>query len=204
MDYGPLPTQAEVFGALNGLMEGEDVVISATDSIPGDLQAPWQAYSLLQYHVEHAFPYMGYGIPATMGVKPTRPEAEMVVTVGDGTCQVLPVELAIVIQENIGVICVPPQNCSLCSIETLSESRGSQRFGTKYRRCGEGSHLTNEQIIDGVDVAASARFWGLDVLEAHTIAEFRETYHRAGASDRPTMIHIKTDLYSPSPPGSNW
>ena len=55
-----------------------------------------------------------------------------------------------------------------------------------------------------VDIAANARSWGLDVLEVHTIAEFKEAYRKAEASDRPTMIHIETDLYGPNPPGSSW
>lgn len=39
----PLPAQTEVFGALNELMGDEDVVINAAGSMPGDLQALWQA-----------------------------------------------------------------------------------------------------------------------------------------------------------------
>jgi len=59
-------------------------------------------------------------------------------------------------------------------------------------------------VCDGVDIAANARSWGLDVLEVHTIAEFKEAYRQAEASDRPTMIHIETDLYGPNPPGASW
>ena len=204
LDHGPLPAQTEVFGALNELMGEEDVVINAAGSMPGDLQALWQARSPLQYHVEYAFSCMGYEVPAAMGVKLARPEAEVVAIVGDGTYQMLPMELATVVQENIKVIYVLLQNYGFCSIGALSESRGSQRFGTKYRRRGEGSHLADEQVIDGVDIAANARSWGLDVLEVHTIAEFKEAYRQAEASDRPTMIHIETDLYGPNPPGSSW
>ena len=204
LGHGPLPAQTEVFGALNELMGDEDVVINAAGSMPGDLQALWQARSPLQYHVEYAFSCMGYEVPAAMGVKLARPGAEVVAIVGDGTYQMLPMELATVVQENIKVIYVLLQNYGFCSIGALSESRGSQRFGTKYRRRGEGSHLADEQVIDGVDIAANARSWGLDVLEVHTIAEFKEAYRKAEASDRPTMIHIETDLYGPNPPGSSW
>ena len=180
------------------------MVINAAGSMPGDLQALWQARSPLQYHVEYAFSCMGYEVPAAMGVKLARPDAEVVSIVGDGTYQMLPMELATVVQENIKVIYVLLQNYGFCSIGALSESHGSQRFGTKYRRRGEGSHLADEQVIDGVDIAANARSWGLDVLEVHTIEEFKEAYRKAEASDRPTMIHIETDLYGPNPPGSSW
>ena len=58
--------------------------------------------------------------------------------------------------------------------------------------------------IAGVDIAANARSWGIDVLEVHTIEEFKEAYKAAAASDRATMIHIETDLMGPNPPGSSW
>ena len=55
-----------------------------------------------------------------------------------------------------------------------------------------------------MDIAANARSWGLEVLEARTIEEFKQAYRAATTSDRPTMIHIETDLYGPNPPGSSW
>ena len=65
----PLPAQTEVFGALNGLMGPEDVIINAAGSMPGDLQCLWRATSPVQYHVEYAYSCMGYEIPAALGVR---------------------------------------------------------------------------------------------------------------------------------------
>ena len=59
-------------------------------------------------------------------------------------------------------------------------------------------------VCDGVDIAANARSWGLDVLEVHTIEEFKEAYARAHAGEEAAMIHIETDLYGPNPPSSSW
>ena len=64
-------------------------------------------------------------IPAGLGCKLARPESEVVSIVGDGTYQMLPMELATVVQENIKVIYVLLQNYGFCSIGSLSESRGS-------------------------------------------------------------------------------
>ena len=177
---------------------------NAAGSMPGDLQALWQAKTPVQYHVEYAFSCMGYEVPAAMGVKLARPQSEVVSIVGDGTYQMLPMELATVAQEGIKVIYVLLQNYGFASIGALSESRGSQRFGTKYRQRGTGSHLEDMDTIAGVDIAANARSWGIDVLEVHTIEEFKEAYKAAAASDRATMIHIETDLMGPNPPGSSW
>lgn len=147
---------------------------------------------------------MGYEIPAALGAKLARPQSEVVSIVGDGTYQMLPMELATVAQEGIKVIYVLLQNYGFASIGALSESRGSQRFGTKYRKRGTGSHLEDEQNIPGVDIAANAASWGIDVIEVSTIEEFKDAYRKAEASDKATMIHIETDLYGPNPPGSSW
>ena len=204
LGHGPLPAQTEVFGALNELMGDEDIVINAAGSMPGDLQALWQARTPVQYHVEYAFSCMGYEIPAALGCKLARPESEVVSIVGDGTYQMLPMELATVVQENIKVIYVLLQNYGFCSIGALSESRGSQRFGTKYRQRGAGSHLDDTETVKGVDIAANAESWGLKVYRVSSIEDFKKAYAEAHAGDEAAMIHIETDLYGPNPPGSSW
>ena len=204
LGHGPLPAQTEVFGALNELMGPDDIVINAAGSMPGDLQALWRARTPVQYHVEYAFSCMGYEIPAALGCKLARPESEVVSIVGDGTYQMLPMELATVVQENIKVIYVLLQNYGFCSIGSLSESRGSQRFGTKYRQRGGGSHLEDAETVRGVDIAANAESWGLKVYRVSTIEEFKEAYALAHAGEEAAMIHIETDLYGPNPPSSSW
>ena len=204
LGHGPLPAQTEVFGALNELMGDEDIVINAAGSMPGDLQALWQARTPVQYHVEYAFSCMGYEIPAALGCKLARSESEVVSIVGDGTYQMLPMELATVVQENIKVIYVLLQNYGFCSIGALSESRGSQRFGTKYRQRGAGSHLEDTETVKGVDIAANAESWGLKVYRVSSIEDFKKAYAEAHAGDEAAMIHIETDLYGPNPPGSSW
>lgn len=202
-DHGPLPAQTEVFGALNELMGDNDVVINAAGSMPGDLQCLWQARNPLQYHVEYAFSTMGYEIPAAMGVKLALPDSEVVAIVGDGTYQMLPMELATIVQEGLKVIFVLLQNYGFASIGGLSESLGSQRFGTRYRKGGGEAHTVDSALLP-VDIAANAESWGIKVLRVATIAEFKEAYGRAVAMDRAVMIHIETDLLGPNPPGSSW
>lgn len=203
LDHGPLPAQTEVFGALNEMLGERDTVINAAGSMPGDLQALWQAKSDQQYHVEYAFSCMGYEIPAALGVKLARPEAEVVAIVGDGTYQMLPMELATVAQEGVKVIYVLLQNYGFASIGALSESHGSQRFGTRYRKGGGCSHTLEGDKL-GVDIAKNAESWGIAVERVSTIEQFRAAYERAHAAEEATLIHIETDLYGPNPPSSSW
>ena len=199
----PLPAQTEVFGALNELMDDDDVVINAAGSMPGDLQALWRARTPLQYHLEYAYSCMGYEIPAAMGVKlAVGDDHEVVAIVGDGTYQMLPMEIATMAQEGIKVILVLLQNHGFASIGALSESRGSQRFGTRYKVRSTSGRLDGEDVP--FDLAANAASWGADVLRCHGIAEFRENYAKAAASDRTTVLYIETDLFGPNPPGTAW
>ncbi len=202
-NHGPLPAQTEVFGALNELMGDTDVIINAAGSMPGDLQCLWQARTPVQYHVEYAFSTMGYEIPAAMGVKLALPDSEVVAIVGDGSYQMLPMELATIVQEGLKVILVLLQNHGYASIGALSESHGSQRFGTRYRSGGGESHTVDAELLP-VDIAANAESWGITVLRVGSIAEFRTAYAEAVAMDRAVMIHIETDLVGPNPPGSSW
>lgn len=198
-----LPAQTEVFGALNDMMGDNDVVINAAGSMPGDLQCLWQAKTPVQYHVEYAFSCMGYEIPAAMGVKMALPDSEVVAIVGDGTYQMLPMELATVVQENIKVIYVLLQNYGFSSIGALSESHGSQRFGTRYRM-GDGNPHNEDGELLPVDIAKNAESWGIKVLKVHTIEEFRDAYRQAEKSERAVMIHIETNLFGPNPPNCSY
>ena len=203
-DHTPLPAQTEVFGALNELMGPADVVINAAGSMPGDLQCLWRAPNPAQYHVEYAYSTMGYEIPAAMGVKIAVGDGrEVVAIVGDGSYQMLPMELATIVSEGLKVIIVLLDNHGFASIGALSESRGSQRFGTTYRmRNPKTGRLDGEDVP--FDLAANAASWGADVLRCASMAEFRDNYAKAARAGHTTVLHIETDLYGPNPPGTAW
>ena len=199
----PLPAQTEIFGALNEMMGDRGVLINAAGSMPGDLQALWRAKTPEQYHVEYAFSTMGYEIPAALGVKLAAPDSEVVAIVGDGAYQMLPMELATIVQEGLKVIIVLLQNYGFASIGALSESRGSQRYGTQYRKDGK-THRDEGTELRDVDLAMNARSWGFDVIEVSSVEAFKEAFREAEASPRSTLIHVETDLKGPSPDSISW
>lgn len=198
-----LPAQTEIFGALNDLMGDEDIVINAAGSMPGDLQALWKARSPIQYHLEYGYSCMGYELPASLGAKMARPDSEVVAIIGDGTFQMAPQEIATIVAERMKVILVILQNHGWSSIGALSESRGSQRFGTKYRMRNEDSGLLDGEKLP-FDIPANIRSYGIEVEEVSDTAAFREAYRRAEARDQATAIVVNTDLYGPNPPGNSW
>ncbi|SEF32240.1 3D-(3,5/4)-trihydroxycyclohexane-1,2-dione acylhydrolase (decyclizing) [Amycolatopsis pretoriensis] len=200
--HGPLPAQTEILGALQDVLDDQDVVINAAGSLPGDLQMLWRARDPKAYNVEYAYSCMGYEVAAGLGVKLAAPEREVVVLVGDGSYLMMAQELVTMVSEGLKVIVVLVQNHGFASIGSLSESLGSQRFGTQYRYRGDTGQLDGGVLP--VDLAANAASLGAHVLRATTVDEFRAAMAHAKAANETTVVHVETDLCGPNPPGSGW
>jgi 3D-(3,5/4)-trihydroxycyclohexane-1,2-dione acylhydrolase (decyclizing) len=188
--HEPLPSQAEVIGAVNAAAGPADVVVCAAGSMPGDLHKLWRARDPKGYHVEYGYSCMGYEIPGGMGVKLAAPEREVFVMVGDGSYLMLPGELATAVAEGIKIVVVLVQNHGYASIGALSRSVGDREFGTKY--------------APGVDLAANAESLGARVLRTATIAEFRTALEEAKAADGPVVVHVEVDRYAGVPSDESW
>ncbi|MGW1787348.1 thiamine pyrophosphate-dependent enzyme, partial [Streptomyces sp. NPDC002143] len=200
---GDLPAQTQILGALNDVLDDRAVVINAAGSMPGDLQQLWRARDPKAYHVEYAYSCMGYEVAAGVGAKMADPTREVVVLVGDGSYLMMAQEIVTMVSEGLKVIVVLVQNHGFASIGALSESLGSQRFGTKYRYRDGSSGLLDGEVLP-VDLAANASSLGADVLHATSVEEFRSAMEKAKAATRTTVVHVETDLYGPNPPGHGW
>ncbi|MFD5293624.1 3D-(3,5/4)-trihydroxycyclohexane-1,2-dione acylhydrolase (decyclizing) [Streptomyces mutabilis] len=200
---GELPAQTQIIGALREVLDDRAVVINAAGSLPGDLQQLWRARDPKAYHVEYAYSCMGYEVAAGVGAKMADPSREVVVLVGDGSYLMMAQEIVTMVSEGLKVIVVLVQNHGFASIGSLSESLGSQRFGTKYRYRNGDSGLLDGEVLP-VDLAANAASLGADVLHAASVDEFRTAMEKAKAADRTTVVHVETDLYGPNPPGHGW
>ena len=76
---------------------------------------------------------MGYECAAGIGAKMACPDREIYVMVGDGNYLMMNNEIVTAIQEGIKFTIILLNNNGFGSIGGLSQSIGSQRFGTKYR-----------------------------------------------------------------------
>jgi 3D-(3,5/4)-trihydroxycyclohexane-1,2-dione acylhydrolase (decyclizing) len=204
--HSPLPSQSEVIGVVNELSEPRDVVVCAAGSMPGDLHKLWRTRDPKGYHVEYGFSCMGYEIAGGLGVKMAAPDREVFVMVGDGSYLMMAQELVTSVQEHVKLVVVLVQNHGFASIGALSESLGSQRFGTSYRyRSGDaetGGRLDGDLLP--VDLAANAESLGADVLRVSTIDELRSALIKAKDSERTTVVHVETDPLVPSPSSESW
>lgn len=198
-----LPGQPEIIGAVQAGAAPADVVVQAAGSLPGDLQKLWRVTDPLGYHVEYAFSTMGYEIAGGLGVRrgldALGDDRDVIVLVGDGSYLMLHGELATIVAERIKIVIVLIDNRGYASIGHLSETVGSQRFGTSYRYRGEDRP---------VDLAANARSYGIAVTEIHpgpqATGELTAAITKAKSSSTATLIYIASDPLIYAPDGEGW
>jgi len=203
LGHGPLPAQSEVIGVVNRVSGPHDVVVCAAGSMPGDLHKLWRTRDPKGYHVEYGYSCMGYEIAGGLGVKLADPEREVFVLVGDGSYLMMAQELVTAIQEGLKLTIVVVQNHGFASIGALSESLGSQRFGTRYRfRDPETGALDGGKLP--VDLAANAASMGADARAVTTVADLEAALRAAVDSPRTTVIEVETDPLVGAPDSEAW
>lgn len=217
--FTPLPSQNEIIGATNRAMDPADVVVCAAGSLPGDLHKMWRIRDSFGYHVEYAYSCMGYEIPGGLGVKrATLAEAaaggtrrDVVVMVGDGSYLMMHTELVTAVAERIKLIVVLIQNHGYASIGALSESLGSQRFGTKYRSLERENHTFDDGEKLPIDLALNAESLGVKVIRVapgeHVIADLEAAVTAAKAAPEnggPVLIYIESDPLLDAPDSESW
>lgn len=200
-----LLTQGEVLGLVNELSDPRDVVLCAAGSMPGDLHKTWRVRDRRGYHVEYGYSCMGYEVPASLGIRWADPTRDVFAMVGDGGYLMMPTELVTAVQERTKVIVVLVQNHGFHSIGSLSQSLGSQRYGTAYRGRGDGGRLDGDRLP--VDLAANARSLGAHVIEVHDRAGLEVAIREAKAAPAdggPVVIHVETDPMVFGPDSGSW
>ena len=108
--------------------------------------------------------------------------------VGDGSYLMMAQELVTAVQEDVKLIVVLVQNHGFASIGALSESLGSQRFGTRYRYRDPGTGALDGDKLP-VDLAANAASLGADVRSVSTASRTsRPRCARPRAAERTTVV----------------
>jgi len=206
------PGQSEIIGAVQSATAPRDVIVQAAGSLPGDLHKLWRVRDTLGYHVEYAFSCMGYEIAGGLGVKrgleALGDDRDVVIMVGDGSYLMLNSELVTAVAEGIKIIVILVQNHGYASIGHLSETVGSERFGTAYRAYDSATRNFQGGDVLPVDLAMNARSYGLDVIEVApgtgAIDDLKAAVAAAKASEKATFIHIESDPLLYAPDGEGW
>jgi 3D-(3,5/4)-trihydroxycyclohexane-1,2-dione acylhydrolase (decyclizing) len=203
-DQAPMFAQSAVIGAVNAAAAPGDVLVCAAGSMPGDLHKLWRAREPAEYHVEYGYSCMGYEVPGGIGVRLADPGREVFVMVGDGSWLMMPGELATAIQEGVKLVIVLVDSGGYASIGALSDSVGGGRFGTQLRRRGADGRIALDGEPLGIDLAANAASFGVEVLRPQSVAELGEALATARAASETTVVYVRTDPQVGVPGYESW
>jgi 3D-(3,5/4)-trihydroxycyclohexane-1,2-dione acylhydrolase (decyclizing) len=185
---GPLPTDAQVMGAVNRAAGPRDVVVCAAGSLPNELQKLWRTADGKGFHLEYGYSCMGYEIPGAIGVRMASPDREVFALMGDGGYLMMNSELSTSVMLGHKIILVLLDNRGYGCINRLQQACGSPPFNNLLQDCLQG-----EDGAPVIDFAAHAAAMGATAEKVGGIAELEQALKRAKQSPRSHVIVIDTD-----------
>jgi 3D-(3,5/4)-trihydroxycyclohexane-1,2-dione acylhydrolase (decyclizing) len=183
-------SQTRVLIELNKLLKDDDIIVSASGSLPSDLERVWQTKDRGTYHLEYGFSCMGYEVPGALGVKIAEPEKEVYAFVGDGGFLMSHAELYTSIQEGRKINVLLFDNHGHQCIHNLQRSQGIDTFGTVFRhREAKTGGLTGQYAP--VDYSSIAKGYGAKVYKVENLADLKIAIDQSKKDEVSTLIEIK-------------
>ncbi len=193
----PLPSDAQVIGAVNRNSGDEAIVVCAAGGLPGELHKLWRTKRPGGYHLEYGYSCMGYEIAGGLGVKLARPSAEVTVMLGDGSYLMMNSEIATSVSLGRKLIVVVLDNRGFGCIDRLQNACGGASFNNLFDEgtAGEEPHI---------DFAGHAAALGALSEKVTGIGELEMALERARAAERTYVIVIDTDPKVVTEAGGHW
>jgi len=191
-----LPSDAQVIGAVQRARENA-VLVCAAGGLPGELHKLWKANGPGNYHMEYGFSTMGYEIAGGLGVKLARPDADVVVMVGDGSYMMMNSEIATSVMLGAKLTIVLLDNAGYGCINRLQMATGGANFNNLLK---DTHHVT----LPNIDFAAHAASMGAMSRKVSSIAELETALQETESNDRTTVIVIDTDPLVTTDEGGHW
>jgi 3D-(3,5/4)-trihydroxycyclohexane-1,2-dione acylhydrolase (decyclizing) len=199
---GVLPYDAEVIGAVRDShtdSPARDIVVCAAGTVPAELHKLWRASKPGGYHVEYGYSCMGYEIAGALGAKMARPDAEVIVIVGDGSYMMLNAELATSVMLGHKLIVVLLDNRGYGCIQRLQTATGNAAFNNMLDDCvPEGGARST------IDFAMNARSMGATAVHVKDVAELKTAMVAARAATATQVIVIDTTHERTTAEGGCW
>ncbi len=192
-----LPSDAQVIGAVQRARGSEAILVCASGGLPGELHKLWQPGAPGSYHMEYGFSTMGYEIAGGLGVKLARPEADVIVMVGDGSYMMMNSEIASSIMLGAKLTIVVLDNGGFGCINRLQMATGGANFNNLLKD-------TKHVVLPGIDFAAHAASMGAVARKVGSIAELESALKEAEGDDRTSVVVIDTDPLMTTDDGGHW
>ncbi len=192
------PSDSQVIGAVQRALGSEAHVMSAAGGLPGEMHKLWQAGIPGSYHMEYGFSCMGYEIAGGLGIKMARPDANVVVMMGDGTYMMANSELATSVMLGHKLTIVLLDNRGFGCINRLQFATGSERFNNLF------DYNTKQDVSPAIDFVMHAASMGAIAEKVSSLADLEAALVRSKKNTRTTMIVIDTDPMETTDAGGSW
>ena len=182
--------QTTVLGAINAMMDDNDVAIGAAGSLPGDMQRMWRPKAVDTYNMEYGYSTMGYEVAGALGVKlAIGDKREVYAFCGDGSFNMLHGELITACQEHKKVNICLFDNASFGCINNLQVGHGNVTLCTELRYRDKDGLFGDFMDIDYAKVAEG---YGCKSYSIRTMEELVAAFEDAKkVKNRPVLFDIK-------------
>ena len=193
----PLPSDAQIVGAVRRATGPDDVVVAAAGGLPGELHKFWRAGAPGGYHVEYGYSCMGYEIAGGLGVKMALPDRRVIVLVGDGSWLMMNSEIATSVALGLPLTVVLLDNRGFACIDRLQRAAGGRPFNNLFESSRGGASVA-------IDFAAHARALGARARKVASVAELEAALSDCAAAPVTTVLVIETDPAAATEAGGHW
>jgi 3D-(3,5/4)-trihydroxycyclohexane-1,2-dione acylhydrolase (decyclizing) len=191
------PSDAQVIGAVQRVFGNDAVVVCASGGLPGELHKLWQAGGPGSYHLEYGYSCMGYEIAGGLGVKLARPDAEVVVMVGDGSYLMANSEIATAAMLGAKITVVVLDNGGFGCINRLQMATGGANFNNLFRD-------TRHEKLPEIDFRAHAAALGAWAEKVASLAELESALAASRSEKGPVVVVVQTDPLVATAAGGAW
>ncbi len=192
-----LPSDAQVIGAVARTRGENSVVVCAAGGLPGELHKLWPATTPGSYHLEYGFSTMGYEIAGGLGVKLARPDADVVVMVGDGSYMMLNSDISTSVMLGMKLTIVLLDNGGYGCINRLQMATGGANFNNLFVD-------TRHEALPQIDFVMHAASMGAVAGKVKSIAELEAALEKSRGEPKTTVIVIDTDPLITTDAGGTW
>jgi 3D-(3,5/4)-trihydroxycyclohexane-1,2-dione acylhydrolase (decyclizing) len=190
-------SDAQVIGAVQRAAGTDAIVVCAAGGLPGELHKLWRAGRPGSYHMEYGYSCMGYEIAGGMGVKLARPDAEVIVLVGDGSYLIMNSEIATSVMLGLKLTIVVLDNGGFGCIDRLQRATGGASFNNLFT-------TARHSVLPRIDFRAHAESLGAIAEHVAGIAELEAAMARARTAEKTSVVVIDTDPAVSTAAGGHW
>ncbi|MDE0110997.1 MAG: 3D-(3,5/4)-trihydroxycyclohexane-1,2-dione acylhydrolase (decyclizing) [Albidovulum sp.] len=194
----PVPTYAQVVGAVNRLAGDRDLMVTAAGGLPGETTKGWRVKSPHTFDLEFGYSCMGYEVAGGWGAAMALDDGcTPIVLVGDGSYLMMNSDIYSSVLSGHKMIVVVCDNGGFAIINRLQNFKGGRSFNNLISDCRVAEPFA-------VDFAKHAESMGALSRRAESITDLEAAFEWAKTTDRTTVISIVTDAYSWVPGDAAW